>query len=1143
MVMLTLLGAMLAAGAPESAESGLAHDVCSLPEFSPSAPHIKLSPIVFAWRRLISLQRTLRSLEDAVYCGKTVPLKVLLDGGAAPAVVDYVVSFNWTHGPKQVLSFGDWGLSLGIRGMWTNCTSPDMADDEHIIPLEDDIQVSSLYYWFLLRTASAYAPPAVSSAAQPVYDKRLFGVSLYTPRLNEIHYPQVKWLPDQETGSSLFLLQVPCSWGALYFGYAWKEFLEFYATRVRAPFFDFAQERTQKGIGGERQMLGDPYVAIPGSRSNVWPRSWKRFMIDFMYGRGGVFLYPNLKNQRSFSTTYMERGGHSGKDGRVEALQLSALRKDIDPAKTVPLLRTNELAELLAAFAKMPSISSLPVFDLHHSRRPSRDLLVSQGFAFTENVRWWGRWRTLQERALRPEDHSVNHAAIYSHLAGEWCGVRSPDGPRGGCAMDALWPEHAAAAAAPHSPAAAFWQRAVSSPAADAKPTTKYLVYQPPGGVGEWFVALKNAVGVAHALRRTLVVPHLLWDGGLSNPVAYSQIFDFESLRKVIPEVIEMDDFTKLGLAPSRIVLLHVKEPRLLPSRSYFNAVASWANVSALHMPAQMCDAADYVRLYGACAEQVLAFSNLYAAFEGFYDQRLQSWLDHVVFPAAWGDTQDVSQKAASLVHHLIQDTGSFTCLHLTAMDTAVLTARSGGGAAQEIELTIDVAEPAAHSVPFHVTSAESLLREPSTVCEGYDAEAQSPLGRRWVKELLEGGMACQLSEDELGASLGMLPRRHPVFVVADGGRALPEALAKHAAGLLNIDFHTLPQLAQRLAIKLDTYQSPAVEHHVCSRADTLLGNAYSPLSSLLSSRARSYQRGRSSAARSQQLPAELFWSRVDSDACMALFTRTARFDIQPNRFGILGQFGPDRKLQLATTNISTLIGWDGRLVPNGTIEMEIYVSNASHHLHIFEYTKENNQKGIQFTVPTPAGGWVAHHWHSFTIPVREAMYTFPMSTPWDAMNRLELYYAYPHAAQLRGDYVRIRNVYVRSSRSYQKAAGLTSEKSCKELSSEARLPMSTGSSSWLAAQRQRQRQDVGPFDAMGRSDRVSTSDDGAAALSSSKDPQEPALQRAVLGAALETKPTPTFWLGAGSTIVLVLVFARGRIGRHGHDTSHAARE
>eukprot|EP00965_Chrysotila_dentata_P206470 6183552-Pleurochrysis_carterae.AAC.3 len=33
--------------------------------------------------------------------------------------------------------------------------------------------------------------------------------------------------------------------------------------------------RRQRGVGREREPLGDPHVRVPNSRSNVWPRSWK----------------------------------------------------------------------------------------------------------------------------------------------------------------------------------------------------------------------------------------------------------------------------------------------------------------------------------------------------------------------------------------------------------------------------------------------------------------------------------------------------------------------------------------------------------------------------------------------------------------------------------------------------------------------------------------------------------------------------------------------------------------------------------------------------------------------------------------------------------------------------------------------------
>ena len=182
----------------------------------------------------------------------------------------------------------------------------------------------------------------------------------------------------------------------------------------------------------------------------------------------------------------------------------------------------------------------------------------------------------------------------------------------------------------------------------------------------------------------------------------------------------------------------------------------------------------------------------------------------------------------------------------------------------------------------------------------------------------------------------------------------------------------------------------PAIELQVCSQADSLLLNRYSPISYLLKWRAEHpptptaaaqapLGAGQEAPLSPPRSPAILWWTRLDSDACLPLFTRTARFDIQPNRFGILGQFGPERKLQLSSTNITSLIGWNGKLMANASVELEVYVSNASHTLHIFEYTKDNNQKGIQFTVRAPAEGWRTHHWHSIVVPITDSEYSLSL--------------------------------------------------------------------------------------------------------------------------------------------------------------------
>lgn len=61
--------------------------VCDLPEFElMSEKPLNVTIFVFAWRRLTSLRRLIRSLQSSEYCGRRVPLHILLDSGALPAV-------------------------------------------------------------------------------------------------------------------------------------------------------------------------------------------------------------------------------------------------------------------------------------------------------------------------------------------------------------------------------------------------------------------------------------------------------------------------------------------------------------------------------------------------------------------------------------------------------------------------------------------------------------------------------------------------------------------------------------------------------------------------------------------------------------------------------------------------------------------------------------------------------------------------------------------------------------------------------------------------------------------------------------------------------------------------------------------------
>ena len=147
------------------------------------------------------------------------------------------------------------------------------------------------------------------------------------------------------------------------------------------------------------RVLGDGALLLPASRSNTWARSWKRFMVDFMYGRGDVMLYPSLPRDPrtpyasySFSTTYMERGAHSGTDAKVEA-ETDGLRpaSEYDYRKTVPLVAWEQVDDTAAAMGRLPPYEKLRVLDLLHVRVASTSALSTLGRVFIAK----GRTKTI----------------------------------------------------------------------------------------------------------------------------------------------------------------------------------------------------------------------------------------------------------------------------------------------------------------------------------------------------------------------------------------------------------------------------------------------------------------------------------------------------------------------------------------------------------------------------------------------------------------------------------------------------------------------------------------------------------------------------------------------------------------------------
>ena len=290
---------------------------------------------IFTWNRPESLQRLLKSLTTADYAGAP-PIDVLIyvEGNNQRDTLKIVENWPWKQGKKQLMvRTARQGLLNQIVDSWYPSTP-----NEFTIFLEDDIEVSPLYFQWILKTVDRYYYRETVSLAE-----NLFGISLYTPRQNEMFLPKREFHPA-ETLSAFpkdqpYLHQLPCSWGALYFPRHWWYYRQYM-----------------------KHHLGSDDVKLPSSPTNGWNTSWKKFFIELVYIEGWVMLYPNYDEEQSFSTNHMEKGEHIGAANEL------ARKKDL---VTVGLIQDSSILPM----TPLPSFQKLAVLNLKHAITPSvRDL-------------------------------------------------------------------------------------------------------------------------------------------------------------------------------------------------------------------------------------------------------------------------------------------------------------------------------------------------------------------------------------------------------------------------------------------------------------------------------------------------------------------------------------------------------------------------------------------------------------------------------------------------------------------------------------------------------------------------------------------------------------------------------------------------
>ncbi|KAF0459330.1 glycosyltransferase 2 [Gigaspora margarita] len=295
-----------------------------------NTPNIQIK--VITQDRPQSLSRLMKSLNSSIYFGDNVHLTINIDRSADPVTVKYCQTIEWPFGQKNIrYRIIQGGLVAAVSESYYPSTNDDYA-----IILEDDIEVSPFYYIWTKYIILKYRYGNDRNLVG-----RMFGISLYNMPISELNmagrqlFNATKILQNTKyPNQSPYLSQVPCSWGALYFPEIWREF------------HDYLNARLADVSGPNLQQ-----IIVPESRSSLWGRSWKRYMIELIYLRGYVMLYPNYQNYTSFSTNYAEKGVHY----KVNKGGNNKLR--------VPLMKEDKILKGLPD-NHLPNFNDLPTLDL-----------------------------------------------------------------------------------------------------------------------------------------------------------------------------------------------------------------------------------------------------------------------------------------------------------------------------------------------------------------------------------------------------------------------------------------------------------------------------------------------------------------------------------------------------------------------------------------------------------------------------------------------------------------------------------------------------------------------------------------------------------------------------------------------------------
>lgn len=286
------------------------------------SPNFSLTIKVLTYDRLLSLRRCLRSLAAAHYDNDKVNIHIFIDHfkvldqkeeyldqklNESRLILDFVDGFEWKFGEKMVhYRTGN----VGLQAQWLEAWWP-ASNDEFAFVVEDDIELSPLYYRFLRGLIVYYYYNASN------YSPWIYGASLQRPRFvpgkhgNKIHLNE---------GTQVFLYQLVGTWGQLLFPRPWKEFRLWY------------DAHKTKGV----KPILDGMVTT-GWFKKMGDKIWTPWFIKFIHARGYFNIYTNFLHETALSVSHRDAGVNYGKTGGPDSNLMQEGSRESNFLKLEPL--------------------------------------------------------------------------------------------------------------------------------------------------------------------------------------------------------------------------------------------------------------------------------------------------------------------------------------------------------------------------------------------------------------------------------------------------------------------------------------------------------------------------------------------------------------------------------------------------------------------------------------------------------------------------------------------------------------------------------------------------------------------------------------------------------------------------------------